>query len=66
MKYSVEYEIVRYDIGYITPSGKHIPGESFFQEEQAVEFALKYRKAHPEVVVNIYRIERAVVIEEEK
>ena len=64
MKYAVDYEIVRYDTAYITPSGKHIPGETFFQEERAVEFALKYMEAHPEVIVNIYRIERAIIVKE--
>ena len=64
MKYSVDYEIVKYNVSCTTSSGEHVYDEIFYQEEKAVEFALEYKKTHPEIIINIYKIERVVALEE--
>ena len=66
MKYTIDYEVVRYDVNYITPTGKHINGRTFYTEEDAVEYALKYHKDHPEIQTYIQRLENAIVLVEDE
>lgn len=63
MKYSISYEIERYDVR-LTINGNDLGGNNFFYcEEDAVGFALKYERDHPGWKATILRIERAIIEE---
>jgi len=63
-KYSVSYEIERYEV-HLYVGNSDIGGNNFFYcEEDAVAFARSYVKEHPKWTAKILRVERAIVEEE--
>lgn len=65
MRYTADYEIVRYDVHCFDRDDKLVAGKDFYQEEEAVKFASEYQKTHPEHTACIYKLERAVVLVED-
>jgi hypothetical protein len=65
MKYSISYEIERYEVRLIAKSScSDLGGNNFFCcEEDAVEFAFNYVKEHPDWTFKILRVEKAIVSE---
>ena len=63
MKYSISYEIERYEVR-LTINGNDLGGNNiFYCEEDAVDFKLKYEREHPEWRATILRVERAIIEE---
>ena len=63
MKYTISYEIVRYEVR-LTINGNDLGGNNYFYcEEDAVAFAWAYEQEHPGWTATILRLERAIVEE---